>query len=111
MAPMPDRKASRPSTRRKPSKQPKGLVPVLARLHPAQVAALRREAKRRMGERGRRRIDVSEVLREAVSLWTAIRPVQRGIIRAVAARRELTRPEVLREALDAWLTSLDPREG
>jgi hypothetical protein len=101
---MPHRKPSRPSTRRKPSKQPKGFVPVLARLHPAQVAALRREAKRR-------RIDVSEVLREAVSVWTAIRPVQRGIIRAVAARRELTRPEVLREALDAWLTSLDPREG
>ena len=104
-------KPARPSPRRKPPSQPKGLVPVLAHLRPAQVAALRREAKRRVGERGRRRVDVSEVIREAISLWKAIRPVQREIIRAVAARRELTRSEVVREALDAWLTSLDPSEG
>jgi hypothetical protein len=83
-------------------------LPVLARLEAAQVAALQQEAKRRRGTPGRRRADVSEVLREAVSVWMAIRPAQRAIIRAVAARRELTRPEVLREALDAWLTSLDP---
>lgn len=54
---------------------------------------------------------MSEVLREAVSLWMAIRPVQRAIIRAVAARREMTRPEVLRMALDTWLLSLRPEKG
>jgi hypothetical protein len=102
------RPARRP-TRRTPSKKTKTLVPVLAHLSPAQLAALRREAGRRMRQRGRRRPDVSEVLRDAVSLWTAIRPAHRAIIRAVAARRELTRPEVLRGALDAWLTTLDPR--
>jgi hypothetical protein len=99
------------STPRRPPKQPKKLVPVLARLEPAQVAALRREATRRMRARARRRLDVSEVLREAVSIWHAIRPAQRAIIRAVATRRELTRPEVLRGALDAWLTTLGPEDG
>jgi hypothetical protein len=104
-------KPARRSAQRKPSNPPKGRARVLARLEPAQVAALQREAKRRMGERGRRRMDVSEVLREAVSVWIAIRPGQRAIIRAVAARQELTRPEVLRMALDAWITSLHPGEG
>lgn len=104
-------KPARRSTRRKPSNRPKALVRVLARLEPAQAAALQREAKRRMSERGRRRVDTSEVLREAVSVWIAIRPGQRAIIRAVAERQELTRPEVLRKALDAWITSLDPGEG
>lgn len=108
--PKPKPQPSRPSTRRKPSKKPSGLVSVAARLQRAQVAALEREAKRRKAERGERGMDVSEVIREAVSDWIAIRPVQREIIRAVAARRELTRPEVLREALDAWLTALDPKE-
>ncbi len=101
----------RRSTRRKPSKQPKKLVPVLAHLPAAQVAALRREASRRKRQGGRRRPDLSEVLREAVSTWAAIRPAQRAIIRAVAARRELTRPEVLRAALDTWLATLDPDAG
>ncbi len=81
------------------------------RLPPAQLAGLRREASRRTRERGRRRPDVSEVVREAVSFWAAIRPAQRAIIRAVAAHRELTRPEVLRGALDAWLMALDPDVG
>jgi len=99
---------ARQPPRRKPPKQPQKLVPLLARLQPAQLAALRKEATRRMRERGRRRPDVSEVLREALSIWMAIRPAQRAIIRAVAERRELTRPEVLRGALDAWLTTLDP---
>ncbi len=96
------------STRRRPPNKPQKLVPVLARLLPAQAAAVRKEATRRMRERGRRRPDVSEVLRDAVSVWTAIRPAQRAIIRAVAERRELTRQEVLRGALDEWLTKLDP---
>ncbi len=56
-------------------------------------------------------MDVSEVIREAVSVWMAIRPAQRGIIHDVAARNELTEPEVLRKALDAWLTSLDPDDA
>jgi Arc/MetJ-type ribon-helix-helix transcriptional regulator len=64
-----------------------------------------------MRESGGRRADVSEVLGEAVSVWLAIRPAQRAIIRAVAERQDLTRPEVLRQALDAWLTSLDPRSA
>ena len=55
-------------------------------------------------------MDVSEVIREAVSVWMAIRPAQRAIIRDVATRHDLTRPEVLRKALDAWLTSLDRAE-
>lgn len=98
-------------TRSKPRTPPKKrqkLVPVLARLLPSQAAGLRKEASRRMRERGLRRADVSEILREAVSLWVAIRPAQRAIIRGVAERNELTRPEVLRGALDAWLTTLDP---
>ncbi len=81
------------------------------RLEPAQLAALRREATRRMRARGERRLDVSEVLRDAIAVWHGIRPAQRAIIRAVAARHELTRPEVLRGALDAWLTKLGPGDG
>jgi hypothetical protein len=96
------------STRRKPPRNTQKLVPVLARLLPAQAAAVRKEATRRMRERRIKRPDVSEVLRDAVSVWAAIRPVQRAIIRAVAERRDLTRPEVLRGALDAWLTELEP---
>lgn len=95
------------SVDRKSPKKPQKLVPVLARLLPAQAAAVRKEAARRMRERGLQRPDVSEVLRDAVSVWAAIRPAQRAIIRGVAERRELTRPEVLRGALDAWLTELD----
>ena len=101
---------TRRSIHRKANK-PRKLVRVSARLEPAQVAALEREARRRMNQRGRGRIDVSEVIREALSVWMAIRPVQRGIIRDVAARHDLTRPEVLRKALDAWLMSLKPDEA
>ncbi len=95
-------------TRRKPPKTTHKLVPVIARLLPAQAAALRKEATRRMRERRKRRPDLSEVLRDAVAVWAAIRPSQRAIIRGVAEHRELTRPEVLRLALDAWLTALEP---
>jgi hypothetical protein len=100
--------SARRPTRRAAPKKPKKLVPVLARLQPAQLAALRAEATRRARDSGGRRADVSEVAREAISIWMAIRPAQRAIIRAVAARRELTRPEVLRGAIDAWLTTLEP---
>lgn len=109
MSRMPKPRSS--STRRSPPRRPRALVEVRARLEPAQVAALRREAKRRLGRVGRGSLDVSEVLREAISVWMAIRPVQRAIIRAVAARQELTRPEVLRMALDTWLLSLRPDKG
>jgi hypothetical protein len=100
-------KPTRRSTQRK-ANPPKKLVRVVARLAPAQAAALQREANRRKTERERGRSDVSEVIREAVSVWMAIRPTQRAIIRDVAAQHDLTRPEVLRQALDAWLSSLDP---
>lgn len=116
MPPMP--RSPRPTARatprkpaRTPSRKPKAPVRVLARLAPAQAAALEQEARRRRKERGGRRADVSEVVAEAVSVWMSIRPAQRAIIRAVAERQELTRPEVLRQALDAWLASLDPRDG
>lgn len=102
----------KPTTRRsipRKAKKSNKLVRVAARLAPAQVAALEREARRRMPGRGR--VDVSEVLGEAISLWMAIRPAQREIIQDVAALHDLTRPEVLRKALDAWLTSLEPGEG
>ena len=115
MAPMPKRaRPSRPSAPRKPSKSskrpkpPRKLAPVLARLEPGQAAAVRQEAKLRQGARGRGRVDVSEVLRDAVALWLAIRPGQRAIIRAVAANQDLTRFEVLRKALDTWITSIEP---
>jgi hypothetical protein len=117
MAPMPKRaRPSRPSAPRKPSKpskrpkQSRKLVPVLARLDPGQAAALRQEAKLRRAASGGR-VDVGEVIREAISVWIAIRPGQRAIIRAVAANQDLTRPEVLRKALDAWITSLEPGRG
>lgn len=96
------------SNQRKSTKPKQNLVRVAARLTAAQAAALEREAKRRMTAGRRGRADVSEVIREAVSAWMAIRPAQRAILREVAAQHELTRPEVLRKALDAWLTSLDP---
>lgn len=101
------RKTLRKAARRKPTTR-RELVLVPVRLDTTQVKALELEARRRTRTAGRQRADLSEVLRDAVSVWMAIRPGQRAIIRAVAARRELTRPEVLREALDAWLTSLDP---
>ena len=106
MAHMP--KTTGRSARRKPPKKAQKLVPVLAELLPAQAADIRKEATRRMRERGQRRPDVSEVLRDAVAVWAAIRPAQRAIIRGVAERRDLMRAEVLRLALDAWLTTLDP---
>jgi hypothetical protein len=118
MASMPKRaRPSRPSAPRKPSKPSKRpkqstkLVPVLARLDPGQAAALRQEAKLRRAANGGGRVDVGEVIREAISVWIAIRPGQRAIIRAVAANQDLTRPEVLRKALDAWITSLEPNKG
>lgn len=96
---------------RKSTQPRKKLVRVVASLAPAQAAALEREAKRRRAAAGAARADVSEVVREAVSVWMAIRPAQREILRGVAARHDLTRQEVLRKALDAWLTSLDPSDA
>ncbi len=99
---------ARRSVHRKPATSPsKGLVRVLARLKPAQVAALHQEARRRMEQRGQRHLDMSEVVREAVAEWMAIRPAQRAVIRAIARHHELTHAEVLRKALDAWLTALE----
>jgi hypothetical protein len=47
----------------------KGLVPATFRFAPDQLAALRREALRRAGERGSAKPDASELIREAVNLW------------------------------------------
>lgn len=100
---------ARTSPRRKSPSRARSLVSVQARLEPSQVDALRREAKRRTSG-GRERADVSEVIREALSIWMAVRPGQRAIIRDIAKKQDLTRAEVLRKALDSWLTSLDPGE-
>lgn len=47
----------------------KGLKPVVVRLEPAQLAALKREALRRAAERGSGQLDQSEIVREALAAW------------------------------------------
>ncbi len=47
----------------------KGLKPVVVRLEPAQITALKREALRRANERGSMKPDASELVREALVLW------------------------------------------
>jgi hypothetical protein len=47
----------------------KGLVKVMWSVEPKQLEALRREAVKRMVERGAGRIDTSEVVREAFDAW------------------------------------------
>jgi hypothetical protein len=47
----------------------KGLVKAMFSMEAHQLAALRAEATRRMVERGRGRLDASEVVREAVDAW------------------------------------------
>jgi hypothetical protein len=47
----------------------KGLKPVVVRLEPAQIAALKAEALRRANERGSMKPDASELVREALALW------------------------------------------
>ncbi len=47
----------------------KGLKPVVVRLEPAQVAALKAEALRRAKERGSMKPDASELVREALAAW------------------------------------------
>lgn len=110
---MPRRARTSPRRTRKAAPRSKPLVTVVARLEPGQAGALLREAKRRnpRARTGRGHADVSDIIREALSVWMAIRPSQRAIIRAVAARNELTGSEVLRKALDTWITSLEPGEG
>lgn len=49
----------------------KGLVLAGFRLRPDQLEALRREAFRRAEERGSRKPDASELLREALDAWLA----------------------------------------
>ncbi len=41
------------------------------KLHPDQIKALRREARRRADERGKDQSDASELVREAVNAWLA----------------------------------------
>jgi hypothetical protein len=47
----------------------KGLKPVVVRLEPAQIAALKAEALKRANERGSMKPDASELVREALALW------------------------------------------
>jgi hypothetical protein len=47
----------------------KGLVKAMFSVEPRQLEALRAEATKRMVERGRGRLDASEVVREAIALW------------------------------------------
>ena len=54
----------------------KGLVKAMWSVEPKQLEALRREAVKRMVERGAGRIDTSEVVREAFDAWMA--PQKRG---------------------------------
>lgn len=49
----------------------KGLKPVLVRLEPTQITALKAEAMRRAAERGTIKPDASEIVREALAAWMA----------------------------------------
>ncbi len=49
----------------------KGLVKVMWSVDPKQLLELRREAMKRMVDRGAGRIDTSEVVREAFDAWIA----------------------------------------
>lgn len=49
----------------------KGLKPVVVRLEPAQIAALKVEALRRAQKAGSVRPDVSELVRAAIDGWLA----------------------------------------
>ncbi len=51
----------------------KGLKPVVVRLEPTQIAALKREALRRANERGSMKPDASELVRAALDAWLARR--------------------------------------
>lgn len=47
----------------------KGLKPVVVRLEPAQIQALKAEALRRATDRGSMKPDASELVREALAAW------------------------------------------
>jgi hypothetical protein len=47
----------------------KGLVKAMFSMEPRHLEELRREAARRMVERGAGRVDTSELVREAVEAW------------------------------------------
>ncbi len=57
--------------KRPPPNPPRGFERYVARLEPAQIAVLHKEAERRARERGLRQLDVSEIIREAVAAWIA----------------------------------------
>ncbi len=47
----------------------KGLERVVVRLEPAQIAALKAEARKRATERDSAQVDVSELVRAAIAAW------------------------------------------
>lgn len=65
------RAMARKATEQEKPKNPraKGLKPVVVRLEPAQIAALKAEALRRANERGSMKPDASELVREALAAW------------------------------------------
>jgi hypothetical protein len=66
----PDGKSSRRRTQhRSEARHEQGLVKVMFKMDPQQLAALRAEATRRMADRGAGLIDTSELVREAVAAW------------------------------------------
>jgi hypothetical protein len=57
-------------TEQKPANpRKKGLKAATYRIHPAQIAALQKEAMRRAAERGSMKPDASELVREAIDAW------------------------------------------
>ncbi len=64
------RAMARKTTEEKPKNpRAKGLKPVVVRLEPTQIAALKAEALRRANERGSMKPDASELVREALAAW------------------------------------------
>ncbi len=61
--------AARKTPEKPKNPRAKGLRPVVVRLEPAQIAALKAEALRRARERGSMKPDASELVREALVLW------------------------------------------
>lgn len=60
---------SKKTVTKPPNPRAKGLKPVMVRLEPTQIAALKAEALRRATERGSMKPDASELVREALASW------------------------------------------
>lgn len=61
--------ASKKTVTKPPNPRAKGLKPVMVRLEPKQIVALKAEALRRATERGSMKPDASELIREALDAW------------------------------------------